>query len=202
MEWLKELLKNAGVEESKIDGFVTGFNKEVPKHFIPKETYNTLAETKKQLDADLKARDEQLEELKKVDAAGLEAKIVELQKSNETAKTEFEAKLKETQLTSALKLALTGKVHDVDLVAGLIDKEKIELNEDGTVKSGLEEQEKSLRESKTFLFVPEKKDPGFKGFIPSGGTGGGDPNVDIGSNFAKIANEKSQAPKNENGPWA
>lgn len=202
MDWLKEILKNAGIEESKIDGIVANINKEVPKHLIPKDKYNDLADAKKKLETDIADRDKQLEELKKVDAKDLQAKIDELQKANETAKTEYETKLKETQLTSALKLALAGKVHDADLVAGLIDKTKIELGEDGNVTKGLDEQIKELQKSKSFLFAPEKKDTQkFKGLVPGGGNGDPDNPVDIGSNFAKMANERTQAPKNENDPW-
>lgn len=204
MEWLKELLKNAGIDESKIESFVTEFNKEVPKHFIPKDTYNQLSEAKKKLDTDLQNRDKQLADLKKNvgDNEELKKQIQTLQDKNKTDKEEYEKQLKETQLTSAIRLALIGKVHDADLVAGLIEKDKIELGDDGNISKGLDDQIKTLKESKSFLFVPEKQDTQkFKGFVPSGGNGGGDPNVDIGSNFAKMANEKSQTPNNENGPW-
>ncbi|PAE20511.1 hypothetical protein CHH80_10890 [Bacillus sp. 7504-2] len=202
MDWLKEILKNAGIEESKIDGIVANINKEVPKHLIPKDKYNDLADAKKKLETDIADRDKQLEELKKVDAKDLQAKIDELQKANETAKTEYETKLKETQLTSALKLALAGKVHDADLVTSLIDKTKIELGDDGNVAKGLDEQIKELQTSKSFLFVPEKKDTQkFKGFVPGGGNSDSENQSDIGADFAKMANERSQAAKNENDPW-
>lgn len=202
MEWLKELLKNAGVEESKIEGIITNFNKEVPKYLIPKDKFNDLNQTKKDLEDQISERDKQLEELKKVDAKGLQEKIDELQKANETAKTEYETKLKETQLSSALKLALAGKVHDADLVAGLIDKSKIELGDDGNVSKGLDEQIKTLQESKSFLFVPDKKDTQkFKGFVPGGGNSDSENQSDIGADFAKMANERSQTTKNENDPW-
>lgn len=73
MDWLKELLKKMGIEESKIDGIVEEFNKEVPKHLIPKDKYNELSEAKKKLETDIKSRDTQLEELKK--AAGVSEEL-------------------------------------------------------------------------------------------------------------------------------
>src|SRR5690606_21916104 len=147
MEWLKNLLKNAGFDESRIDGFVTEFNKEVPKHLIPKEKYNSLSETKKQLEKDIQDRDNQLSDLKKNvgDNEDLKQKIQTLQDENKQAKANFEKQTKELQLNTALKLSLAGKVHDPDIVLGLLDKEKIELDEHGNVKAGFDEDRKSTR---------------------------------------------------------
>ena len=61
MDWLKELLKKAGIEEGKLEGTIADINKELPKYFIPKDKYNEAAEAKKKLEADLQARDAQLE---------------------------------------------------------------------------------------------------------------------------------------------
>lgn len=83
----------------------------------------------------------------------LDDKIQELK----TAKDQHEAELAETRLTSAVKLALTGKVQDLDIVSSLLDKAKIELDEQGNVKGGLDEQLTTLKESKSFLFVPENE---------------------------------------------
>lgn len=177
MEWLKKLLKDAGFEESKIDEFVTEFNKEVPNHLIPKAKYNELSDTKKRLEADLQERDTQLETLK--EAAGsskkLQEQIEQLQADNKTAKEQFEAETKELRTNTAVKLALAGKVHDPDIVATLLDKEKFEFDDNGNIKSGLDDQLKSLQESKGFLFVPEKSEsPTFTGFKPFDGKPGGE----------------------------
>ena len=43
MDWLKELLKKAGVEEAKLDGVIADIGKELPKRFIPKDKYNEVA---------------------------------------------------------------------------------------------------------------------------------------------------------------
>ncbi len=71
MEWLKELLKKAGVDESKLDGLIGDINKALPEHFVPKARYNEVAEAKKKLETDVAERDKQLDELKK--AAGASA---------------------------------------------------------------------------------------------------------------------------------
>ncbi|MEK5331548.1 phage scaffolding protein [Lysinibacillus sp. FSL W8-0992] len=200
MEWLKELLKNAGIADDQIETIVTNAVKEAPKHVVPKAKYNELSTTKSSLETQLSERDTQLEELKKVDIDGLQAKITELQQTNETAKQEHEQQMKDERLNTALKLALHSKVHDTDLVTGLIDKATIELSEDGKVTKGLDEQLKSLQESKSFLFVPEKQQPTFRGWNPAGGADSGTDTSDVGSNFAKIANEKGSN-DTKNNPW-
>lgn len=200
MDWLKELLKNAGVANEQIETIVANVTKEAPKHVVPKSKYNELSTAKSLLETQLTERDTQLEELKKVDVEGLQAKITELQQTNETVKHEHEQQMKDERLNTALKLALHSKVHDTDLVAGLIDKATIELSEDGKVTKGLDEQLKSLQESKSFLFVPEKQQPTFRGWNPAGGADSGTDTSDVGSNFAKIANEKGSS-DTKNNPW-
>lgn len=161
MEWLKELLKNAGIEESKIDSIVTDFNKEVPKYLIPKDKYNELAETKKRLEADLSERDQQLEDLSK--SAGLteelKTQIEQLKQENQAAKEQYEKELQDLTLSSAIKSAISGKVHDEELVLSLFDREKLVIDGDKIV--GLDEQLKELQESKSFLFKSEEQS-GFK----------------------------------------
>lgn len=157
MDWLKKLLKDAGIADTQIETIVANVTKEAPKHVVPKAKYNELSTAKSSLQTQLNERDKQLEELKKVDVEGLQAKIIELQQTNKTVKQEHEQQMKDERLNTALKLALHSKVHDTDLVVGLIDKAKIELSEDGKVAKGLDEQLKTLQESKSFLFVPESQ---------------------------------------------
>ncbi|WP_018306331.1 phage scaffolding protein [Desulfitobacterium hafniense] len=177
MEWLRKLIETHTKDgKLDLDALMTATAIEFPKHAVPKDTYNTVAEAKKELEKDIATRDKQIEDLKKVDAASLQAEIIKLQGENKTAKEKYEADMKALALSNAIKLALTGKAHDPDIVANLLDKSKIELNEDGTVKAGLDEQVKSLKESKAFLFAEEKKDDGggfqFKGFKPAEGSEG------------------------------
>lgn len=181
----KEQLIALGLTEEQADKVVSGFGQ-----MIPKSRLDEKIEEVKDLKDQLKDRDGQLEELKKVDAKGLQAKIDELQKDNEKTKMDYEAKLKDTQMTSALKLALSGKVHDVDLVVSLIDKDKIELDADGNVTKGLDEQQKALQESKSFLFVQEQgSDTKFKGFTPPDGSKGGSKEKEVGSFGQQLAEE-------------
>ncbi|MEK4239071.1 phage scaffolding protein [Paenibacillus sp. FSL H7-0714] len=167
MDWLKELLKKAGFDESKIDGLIGDVNKELPKHFVPKSQYNDLSDTKKKLEKDITERDTQLETLSKDAGASetLKAEIARLQGENKTAADKYAADLKDMTLTNAITAALNGKVHNEKVVTGMIDKNKLVIGDDGKVV-GLDEQLKGLQTSDAYLFKPE--DIG----VGSGGTGG------------------------------
>ncbi|MEG6615379.1 phage scaffolding protein [Peptococcaceae bacterium 1198_IL3148] len=197
----REFLEGLGLEKEKIDAIMAEHGKTVESHKTKAaELNNSLEGLKKQLED----RDKDLKDLKKKAEGNeeLQTKFTELENKYNQAKSDFEQKLKDAQLSGALKLALAGKVHDVDLVANLIDKTKIELGDDGNVTKGLDEQIKELQKSKSFLFVPNKPNkPTFKGFVPNGGNDDDDNPIDIGASFAKMANEKAQAPKIENNPW-
>ncbi|SEM13051.1 Phage minor structural protein GP20 [Paenisporosarcina quisquiliarum] len=192
----KEGLIALGLTEEQATKVIEGFGS-----MIPKSRFDYVNDSKKQLETDLASRDKQLEELKKVDAAGLQAQIEKLQDENATAKQEYESKLKDSQLSSAIKLALTGKVHDADIAISQIDKTTIELDTEGKVTKGLDEQLKTLQESKPFLFVSEKKDPTYKGWNPAGSNLDKDLPQDIGSNFAKEANSKGAPAEKAVNPW-
>lgn len=176
------------------------------KGFIPKARFDEVNAAKKTADDALKERDKQLETLK-ADAGTSEAlktQIATLQAENSAAKEKYESEAKELRLSTALKLALAGTVHDPDIVAGLLDKTKIELDDNGNVKSGLDDQIKALQTNKAFLFVPENKGGQFqfKGFNPQepGGSGGGG-KTSVGELFAKSANEGGKPPAAANNPW-
>lgn len=145
------------------------------KSFIPKARFDEVNDAKKKLEKDVTDRDGQLEELRKStgDADALKAQITQLQTDNKAAKDKYEADLKDLKLSGAIQTALAGKVHDEALVAGLVDKTKLVVDGDKIV--GLDEQVKSLQESKAFLFKPEGGNGGqggAGGFQRVGGNGG------------------------------
>ena len=98
----------------------------------------------------------------------LKQQIADLQEQNRQKDTEHQNELKTLKLTNAIKMAISSTAQDSDLVAGLVDRNKLILGEDGKV-AGLEEQVKALKESKPFLFKQEQQTgKGKKGFFPLG----------------------------------
>ena len=157
MDWLKEILKKAGIEEAKVDGVIADISKELPKYFIPKDKYNEVAEAKKQLEKDIQERDNQLEQLK--NAAGnseeLKAQIEELQKANKEAAEHWQAKVAQMQLDFAIEKALTAaKAKNTKAVKALLDLEKVKL--DGDKLLGLDDQLRELQKSDPYLFGDAK----------------------------------------------
>ena len=141
--------------------------------YVPKEQLDTANTEKKHLQDDIKARDKQLEDLRKSngDNAELKKQIEDLQKANKEDAEKHASEMKELRLTSAIKLAVAGKVHDEDMAAALFDRTKLVLTEDGKV-AGLEEQLKTIRESKGFLFKDGNGGQAGQGGVGAGGKGG------------------------------
>lgn len=144
-------------------------------NWLPKDKFNEVNEAKKQLETDLKGRDNQLEQLKKDagDSKELQDKIAELETANKKTSDDYDAKIKDISITTAIEKALvSSNAKFPDLLVGKIDKTKIEVLQDGTVK-GLEDQLKPLKESYKDLFGEEK----MSGANPNGG-GNPDPDPD------------------------
>ena len=173
MDWMKELLKKAGFDETKIDSLLGDVNKELPKHFVPKTQYNELSEAKKKAEKDVAERDAQITELGKTAGLSedLKKQIETLTAANTAAAEKHEAELKELQLSNAIKSALSGKVHDETIAAGLVDRTKLVL--DGEKVVGLDEQVTALKASHAFIFKPDAPAPGTPPKPPGFHVGGG-----------------------------
>lgn len=173
----KEDFIKLGLTEEQAEKAAKASTEEL-KGFIPKTRFDEVNEVKKQLETDIKTRDDQIENLKK-DAGtseDLKKQIEQLQKDNKETSEKYQKEMNDIKLNNAIKLALVGKTHDEDIAAGLFDKSKLILGDDGKV-TGLDDQLKELKESKSYLFKEEEKiedKPGFQigGKPPTGGAGG------------------------------
>ncbi|MDR2024379.1 MAG: phage scaffolding protein [Hungatella sp.] len=197
----KEEFVALGISEEQAVKAAEASKKEL-ESYIPKSDYDAANQVKGQLEKDIKDRDKQLEDLKKSsgDNAELKKTIETLQAENKATKEKNDADMKELKLSTAIKVALASTVHDVDIVTGLVDKTKLILADDGKV-SGLDEQIKSIKESKAFLF--KESDPGKGGGTRNGsGAGGYKPRAGstnengFGKGIAETLNKSTEATEN------
>ena len=155
----KALAKKAADESAKeLEGYVT------------KESFQQMEQEKKQLETSVADHKKQLEDLKKAagDNAALTQQIADFQTQMQQKETEHQKEIKDLKLTSAIKMSIAASAQDGDLVAGLINRDKLILGDDGKI-TGLDEQVKALKESKPFLFKQEEKPNSKRGFFPLGG---------------------------------
>lgn len=108
-----------------------------------------------ELEKDLENRDKQLKDLEsnpKIDPE-LQKKVNEYSEENKKLKDER----RDIILNAAIEVATAKDAHNPKAVLKLIDRESLEVQEDGTIK-GLEEAISSLRESDSYLFTLTNSD--------------------------------------------
>ncbi|MCD7966881.1 MAG: phage scaffolding protein [Clostridiaceae bacterium] len=150
----RKFLEDLGLEKEAIDKIMAENGNDVN---ATKADYDSMKQERDTMAAQVAERDKQLEALKNStgDIEALKQQIITLQADNQAAKEKYDADMKELKLSTAIKLALGESAQDSDLVAGLFDKSKLILSDDGKV-TGLEEQLKALKKEKAFLFKEEK----------------------------------------------
>lgn len=136
------------------------------KGYIPKARFDEVNDLKKRLEADVKDRDGQLEELKKAtgDADALKATIEKLQADNKAKDDAHAAEIKKLKVDAAIEATLTSaKAKNNTAVRALLkDLDKAELLEDGSVK-GLADQIKALTAGKDTAFLFDSQGAKLKG---------------------------------------
>lgn len=155
----RKTLEDMGLSKEQIDSIMDENGKDINK---AKGDLDSAKAELKQAKDQLKDRDKQLEDLKKVsgDTEELQKQITDLQEQNKQKDLEHQEEIKNLRLDAAIREAIGDSAQDADLVSGLIDRSKLLLADDGKV-TGLDEQVKTLKESKAFLFKSEE-DPGAK----------------------------------------
>ena len=149
------------------------------KGYVPKARFDEVNTEKNQLKTAKEDAEKQLESLKESvgDNEALKKQITDLQNAAKQKDADHENEIKALRMSNAIRAAIGSTAQDADLVAGLIDQTKRILGDDGKV-TGLDEQLKTLKEEKAFLFKaedPGKNKPGINvgGNSNTGGTGGG-----------------------------
>lgn len=187
LDWLKPILGDAYTDE--IDSKIAA---EIGKGFVARADFNEVSTAKKKLESDIKARDQQLEDLKKStgDIDALKQQITTLQTQNADAKTAYEAELAKVKIDTAVEAALTaaGAKNNTAVKALLADFLKdATMDENGTVK-GLTDKIESLSKADGTSFLFEDvgaAQPGFKGITP-GNPGGNTPPAGTGTYEARL----------------
>ena len=144
------------------------------KGMVPRDRLNEVTKAKEQAEASYNTTKEELEKLKNStgDSEAMKAQIKQLQDDLKDKDTKHAAELADMKMTNAIQAAIGGTAQDVSIVSGLLDKQKLILTDDGKV-TGLDEQIKSLKESKPFLFKGTDGYPDVKDGGEPGGQGGG-----------------------------
>lgn len=120
---------------------------------VPRSRLNDKNAEIDELKAEITNRDEQIAKLQDSvkDDSELQKELDELKDKN----AEWQTKYQESQLNNAVKLAVAKDANDADDILSLINKDELELQDDGNVK-GLDKAIESLKEAKPYLFVESK----------------------------------------------
>lgn len=166
----KEKLKALGIDEAHAEQVLKLFADDDAKR---QEDAKAAALEREQLKESVKNYEAQLASLKQGngDAEALKAQIAQLEADNKAKAGEYQKSLEAQRVQAAVRLALLSREHrphDAEIVAGLIDLERIELDERGNIKRGLDKQLEALEEKRPFLFDQGTKTPtGAKPFAPN-----------------------------------
>ncbi|EIW20719.1 MULTISPECIES: phage scaffolding protein [Pelosinus] len=132
--------------------------------YVPKSRLNEVITQRNTYKTDNETYLQQLETLKK-EAKGNEVLTAQIQALQDEV-TGWQGKHKDATLASEIKLAaMKLKANDPGDVLAFVDKTKLELNTDGTIK-GLDEQLAALQTSKPYLFAVPGAAPGMGGNPP------------------------------------
>lgn len=163
----KQTLTELGLTEELADKVLAGLD----GAYVPKERFNQVNERMKAAEKLAKETKDQLDALKAAgDPAELKTQLEAAQQAAEQQAQEHLAAMSDLELTYAIRAGLSD-AQDADIVAGLLDRKKLKLEEGGRL-SGLDEQLKALKEAKPFLFRQEEQKTPFTGTKPADGSGG------------------------------
>ena len=146
MDWLKTILKNAGIEVP--DNVFSDIQKELPKYLIPKGEYNAKLEEIKGLKASAGEN------------ASLKEQITTLQDKNKTDADNFKKQINDIHFNYSLEKALKGaKAKNAKAVQALLKTDELKY-EDGKI-TGLDAQLEAIKKENDYLFEAEegRQDP-------------------------------------------
>ena len=158
-------LKGKGENGKEYDLIVTNDGS-----YVPAEKYNGANSGKISAERALKAA---AEALKAIGGSGDPDKIADDVKTAQTTidnlRADHQKEIAKIQKNTALRMALADKAHDPADIISLLDVDKIEVDDSGTLKTDLDGLLKPLKESKAYLFKSQepKENPDIKGAKPA-----------------------------------
>lgn len=172
----KQQLLDMGLSEEQATKVLAAHKTTIDGEYIPKFRLDEVTTAKTQLEKDLKDRDKQLKDLSAFegDNKALKEQVEKLEAENKVKDKAYNETIALERKKTALKLDLIadadGRPHDVDMVMGLFDLAKINIDETtGKITSGYKEQNEALRKEKSFLYAPKQDGkPPVVGFKPAG----------------------------------
>lgn len=166
---------------SKVEETIKGKAKELDaklfidgdgEHYVPHARFDEVVTQRDQANASFAEQKEQLEKLSKQVEEGSDAQTTIKTLQEKLAAQSKLAKM--ATIETRLHPLVTDSIAPVSDLLGFMNVEKILVNEDGTV-SGLEEQLKAVRESRSYLFKAGKDDGEGDSGSQQGGAGTGNP---------------------------
>lgn len=141
--------KDGKIDEQKVIDAID----ESKSDMVPRFRLNDKNAEIDELKTEITNRDEQIVKLQDSvkDDSELQKELDELKDKN----AEWQTKYQESQLNNAVKLAVAKDANDADDILAFINKDELELQDDGNVK-GLDKAIESLKESKPYLFAESK----------------------------------------------
>ncbi|MCG1433558.1 phage scaffolding protein [Staphylococcus epidermidis] len=150
----REFLRGLGLEEETVQKIVDEHHDTLREFKNKAEKTESLQEQLDKANEELTNRDNQITELQKAkdgDNQELKDKLSNYKKEN----AQYQAEMKQLKLNNAVKLAVAKDANDADDILAFINKDELELQDDGNVK-GLDKAIESLKESKPYLFAESK----------------------------------------------
>lgn len=136
--------------------------------FVPADKFDAVKTQSTSAEKALKAA---ADALKAIGGSGDPAKIADdvktAQETISTLQTNHTTEIKKIQKNTALKMALAGQAHDPADIISLLDLDKIDVDDSGTLKTDLDGFLKPIKESKAYLFKEPDQNPDIKGVKPA-----------------------------------
>ena len=129
----------------------------------------------------------------------------DLKSSGKDVESKVKEALDKERKNFEIKMQLKDKVHNIDITMSQLDLDKVVMDENGKIKSGLKEQLDALKKSDGYLFIQNNNGSNnnqntqayVKGATPKDGDGAQPTNLSAGELFAKnLAKGHNEAIKN------